>query len=151
SLYQRTAAYDKAVLDEAFTGGLHMDDAQTLAEIISQLGEAQNWSFNAEGIRQQEEQKTAKRRQHLIARIAGGRPTYPVWKSEYGQVRYFPVDSLKNEPTETLETLAVSVPQLREQIASHSRTETKSQTEEGVSLNAPAQKHVAEAADELLV
>jgi hypothetical protein len=58
-------------------------------------------------------------RAKLISAITenGAKSAFPVWSPVHGQVRYANASTLANEPTETLETLAQTVPQLRARIA----------------------------------
>ena len=150
SLYVRKKAFDLMIAEEAHYSGVRADDPRGLLEIIQRLGGQENWPLNEEGLRRQRQQQNIQRRQRLIQTIAAGRTTYPVWKSEHGQFRYYDVASLENETDEMLEALAQRVPEWREQIAG-GRKESKSRaTVEGVSLTSPAQKHIEVADDEFL-
>lgn len=150
SRYFRCAAYDRDVLAEATDANLY-PDAQTYLGIIERRGRENNWTRNLRGRQELDAQRHAQRRQRLIAIIAGGKTTYPLWAKEYGQFRYHDVLSLENESDEMLEALVLRVPEWRAQISGCGPTKVKAQAEEGISLTAPAQNLLVSADDELLV
>jgi hypothetical protein len=150
SPYQPCDAYEKQILDEALGSGLcDITSIQTLKGILMRLGEQYGWALNSEGVRQMQERQAAERRKRLIQTIAAGRSTYPLFVKAHGQVRYFEVALLENETDETLESLALTVPQLRSQIAGRNSVKrAQPQVEEGISLTAPAQKHAVQVVDD---
>jgi hypothetical protein len=152
SSYTRCQAADEQVLDTIHKEGYaDAKDSHLLFGIIQRLGKENNWTRNLRGTQELHEQQRIQRRQRLIQIIGDGRATYPIWKAEYGQFRYSPVEHLENESDEMLEALASRVPAWRNQIADYnSASKAQPQVEEGVLLTTPAQKHIAEQADEFL-
>ena len=98
-----------------------------------------------------EQERAADHRRRLIATIASGNTTYPLWSAIHGQFRYLPVEDLESETNEMLEALSQRVPEWRKQLGSRSPEPVKREAVEGVTAKvAPQKVHYAEAEDEFL-
>jgi len=108
SSYQRCAAYNEAVLDEARAGGyVDLGSSQLFLGIIQRLGQQHGWAPNAKGTAELAQASEAETRQRLIQSITQGKDSFQIYGRVPGESTYlrtFPASSL-DDPAVTLEKL----------------------------------------------
>jgi hypothetical protein len=98
-----------------------------------------------------DQERAAHHRRRLIATIASGNTTYPLWSTAHGQFRYLAVEELENESDEMLEALSQRIPEWRKQLGSRRPEPQVVEVDEGLTAKvAPQKVHYAEAEDEFL-